>query len=151
MGKVQLRAGGGRVTVEGLAAGDLRSGTTVTVRQGSKVVQEVTGTLHLLQLQIGGAGSYNIKQLLPDVYQQLTAANFLFGDINVSGWINESNVSLWYWGEQPVSYATRTYNPETGILQVNVFNGDVNLNTIYNSLPLHISTSAVCYVWYMTA
>ena len=43
MGKIMQRAGGGKVTVEGLAAGKVKAGETVTIKQGSKVVQSVTG------------------------------------------------------------------------------------------------------------
>lgn len=45
MGKVQQRAGGGKVTVEGLAAEVVQKGSVVTVKQGSKTVQQLTGTL----------------------------------------------------------------------------------------------------------
>lgn len=44
MSKVQQAAGGGRVTVTGLTAGTVRSGVTVTVKQGSKIISSVTGT-----------------------------------------------------------------------------------------------------------
>lgn len=45
MGKAQQAAGGGKVTVEGLAAAVVQAGKTVTVKQGSKVVQQTTGSL----------------------------------------------------------------------------------------------------------
>lgn len=38
-------AGGGKVTVSGLTADVVKQGTTVTVKQGSKTVASVTGTL----------------------------------------------------------------------------------------------------------
>lgn len=43
MGQVQQRAGGGKVTVEGLTSEVLLTGNTVTIRQGSKAVQNVVG------------------------------------------------------------------------------------------------------------
>lgn len=45
MGVVGTAAGGGKVTVTGLAPEVVKSGTTVTVKSGSRVVQQVTGTL----------------------------------------------------------------------------------------------------------
>lgn len=61
MGKVQQRAGGGKATVENLAAGNVKSGVTVTVKQGSKTVQQVTGTLGLRMVNVGSyRGSQNI-------------------------------------------------------------------------------------------
>lgn len=45
MGVVGTAAGGGKVTVTGLAPNVVKSGTTVTVKSGSRVVQQVTGTL----------------------------------------------------------------------------------------------------------
>lgn len=44
MGVVMQRAGGGKVTVEGLEPGALKRGATATVKQGSKVIKEVIGT-----------------------------------------------------------------------------------------------------------
>lgn len=45
MGVVGTAAGGGKVTVTGLAPEAVKKGTTVTVKSGSRVVQQVTGTL----------------------------------------------------------------------------------------------------------
>lgn len=42
---LNFKGGGGTVTVEGLAADVVKSGTTVTVKQGTKVVASVTGNL----------------------------------------------------------------------------------------------------------
>lgn len=44
MGIVGTSAGGGKVTVEGLDTGAVKKGVTVTVKQGSKVVKQTTGT-----------------------------------------------------------------------------------------------------------
>lgn len=44
MGRVLMRAGGGKVTVEGLSPAVVQQGKTVTIKQGSKVVQRVAGT-----------------------------------------------------------------------------------------------------------
>lgn len=45
MGKALQRAGGGKVTVEGLTADIVQAGKTITVKQGSKVVKTVIGEL----------------------------------------------------------------------------------------------------------
>ena len=44
-GTLNFKGGGGKVTVTGLAAGAVKKGTTVTVKQGAKVVSSVVGTL----------------------------------------------------------------------------------------------------------
>lgn len=43
MGKVLQRAGGGKATVEGLTADVVQAGKTITIKQGSKIIREVTG------------------------------------------------------------------------------------------------------------
>ena len=43
-GVLNFKGGGGRVTVEGLSAGTVKKGTTVTVKQGAKTVQSVVGS-----------------------------------------------------------------------------------------------------------
>lgn len=43
-GTLNFKGGGGKVTVTGLTADAVKKGTTVTVKQGAKVVAEVTGT-----------------------------------------------------------------------------------------------------------
>lgn len=45
MGEILQRAGGGKVTVTGLTAAAVKNGVSVIVKQGSKVVQSITGTL----------------------------------------------------------------------------------------------------------
>ena len=45
MGQVLMRAGGGKVSTENLTAENIKSGVTVTVKQGSKTVQSVAGEL----------------------------------------------------------------------------------------------------------
>lgn len=42
---LNFKGGGGKVTVSGLSAGVVKKGTTVTVKQGAKVVSSVEGTL----------------------------------------------------------------------------------------------------------
>lgn len=44
MGQVMQRAGGGKVTTENLTADNVKSGVTVTVKQGSRVIQSIVGT-----------------------------------------------------------------------------------------------------------
>lgn len=44
MSKGMLGAAGGKVTVTGLSADVVKQGTTVTVKQGTKVIESVTGT-----------------------------------------------------------------------------------------------------------
>ena len=57
--QVNFKGGGGAVTVEGLAAESVLSGCTVTVKQGAKVVQSVTGSAPVSTIAaVGGyAGS----------------------------------------------------------------------------------------------
>lgn len=43
MGKAQIAAGGGKVTVEGVGPKDLFAGKSLVVKQGSKTVDQVTG------------------------------------------------------------------------------------------------------------
>ena len=43
-GTLNFKGGGGKVTVTGLAAGAVKKGTTVTVKQGAKTVASVVGT-----------------------------------------------------------------------------------------------------------
>ncbi|WP_418718257.1 hypothetical protein [Candidatus Allofournierella merdipullorum] len=55
-GTLNFRGGGGKVTVTGLAAAAIKQGNTVTVKQGTKVVASVAGTLTPLALfAYGGA------------------------------------------------------------------------------------------------
>lgn len=44
MSKGMLGAAGGKVTVTGLTAGNVKKGTTVTVKHGAKTVESVAGT-----------------------------------------------------------------------------------------------------------
>ncbi len=50
-------AGGGKVTVEGLSADKILEGTTVTVKQGAKVVQQEKGTYYAGWIGGGGTDS----------------------------------------------------------------------------------------------
>lgn len=50
MSTSMIGAAGGKVTVTGLAAGTVKKGTTVTVKQGARTVVSVTGTLAPLAL-----------------------------------------------------------------------------------------------------
>lgn len=43
-GVLNFKGGGGKATVSGLSAGVVKTGTTVTVKQGAKTIQAVTGT-----------------------------------------------------------------------------------------------------------
>lgn len=44
-GTLNFKGGGGKVTVTGLTADKIDQGTVITVKQGAKVIQQVTGTL----------------------------------------------------------------------------------------------------------
>lgn len=86
MGVVGTAAGGGKVTVTGLAPEVVKSGTTVTVKSGSRVVQQVTGNMpgdslpvamgHMKasayssgKMRFGSfPGSSNIVSLAPDMF-----------------------------------------------------------------------------------
>ncbi len=79
MGKVLMRAGGGRVSTENLTANNIKSGVTVSVKQGSKPVQSVTGSLKVKRINIPSAnGNVDMKTILPDAWQQLTIENFAY-------------------------------------------------------------------------
>lgn len=54
--------GGGKVTVEGLSADTVLSGTIVTVKQGAKTVQQVAGTSPKI-LSVGGYIKDNIVRM----------------------------------------------------------------------------------------
>lgn len=50
-GILNFKGGGGRVTVSGLSANAVKKGTTITVKQGAKTVQSVTGTYDPVAVQ----------------------------------------------------------------------------------------------------
>lgn len=92
MGRVQQRAGGGKVTTENLVAGNIKSGVTVTVKQGSKTVQSVTGKLLLKKITVYEFPAIlraelnvdiDMKAVLPDEYESLTRDNFAFSAMHV--------------------------------------------------------------------
>lgn len=58
MGQVMQRAGGGKVSTTNLAAANIDNGVTVTVKQGSKTVQQVTGSL---KTTTSGLAAGNVK------------------------------------------------------------------------------------------
>lgn len=53
--------GGGKVTVEGLAANKILEGTTVTVKQGAKVVRQEKGTYYAGWIAGGGVDDNGIS------------------------------------------------------------------------------------------
>lgn len=69
-------AGGGKVTVSGLEAGKILQGTTVTVKQGSKTVANVAGS-------IPPYGPQTITPITRD--QSFGPGVYLAGQINVKG------------------------------------------------------------------
>ena len=70
MGHVGTSAGGGRVTTTGLLSENIKAGETVTVKQGSKIVQNITGTLEAFAL------FYGTKFFYPsDGYANISLAN----------------------------------------------------------------------------
>lgn len=117
MGKVQQRAGGGKVTTEGLAAENIRDGVTVTVRQGSKTVQSVTGGLKVKRIDIPSSnGNVDMKTLLPDAWQQLTIDNFAYSSCSASSKIN--NTASEMSGRTISASTTLKYDSTTGILTI---------------------------------
>lgn len=54
-GTLNFKGGGGKVTITGLAAGAVKKGTTVTVKQGAKVVANILGTYEMSVKQNKGA------------------------------------------------------------------------------------------------
>ena len=148
MGFVMQRAGGGLTAADKakLIPGNIRQG--VTLFEGTP--KEIAGTLNMVKLTLGSGGTYDIKSLLPDVYQALTTENFLFGDITVAGYISINNPGkLYFWGGR-IGSASRSYDPSTGILTVSLMDSNVNLGGVYSTSNLQCVTSATCYVWYMS-
>lgn len=109
MSRVQQRAGGGKITVEGLAAGNIKKDVAVTVKQGSKTVQSVTGALQIkradaLYYSAGAPNtSADMKAILPDIWQTLTTENF--GVTYLVAGSNSGNTTVKW-----------NYNNSTGIL-----------------------------------
>ena len=68
MGVVMQRAGSGKVTVEGLTADIVQAGKTVTVKQGSKVVQTVTGTVDRSICVYAAGGGYYLTPVGDGTY-----------------------------------------------------------------------------------
>ncbi len=121
MGKILQCAGGGKVTVEGLAAGNLRSGATVTVKQGSKVVQQVTGSLAVRRVFVGSVtatGTTNVTYTLSATavpgWQYLTADHFCAQIVNETFTAWERYENPWRARVVPAL----SYNPANGIVSL---------------------------------
>lgn len=65
-------AGGGKVTVEGLSADVVLAGTTVTVKQGAKVVQQVIGAV-LSEFELIQQGGTRSTCTFSKAYRQVVA------------------------------------------------------------------------------
>ena len=79
MGEVSQRAGGGKVTVEGLTAEVVRAGKPVTVRQGSKVVQSLVGTLPVAVFALYAMSYYMQVIQLPFAKEDVTLTQISSG------------------------------------------------------------------------
>lgn len=87
-GVLNFKGGGGRVTVSGLSAGAVKKGTTVTVKQGAKTVQSVTGTY---------APTFTYQQVSKK--QRIDKYTWAFVDIPVpAGTIGVSRLEDNHWG-----------------------------------------------------
>lgn len=150
MGRVQMRAGGGKVTTENLTADNVRNGVAVAVKQGSKTVQSLTGTLRMIRLSIGEAGSYDIKELLPDHWQQLTTDNFLFENVTVRGSINNQLGEGWLSYSGQTASATRSYDPATGVLTVTLSGSSRNIDYKHGAVYYNTSIAGTCVCWYLS-
>lgn len=91
MSRVQQCAGGGKLTVEGLIPAVVQQGKTVTIKQGSKVVQSVTGSLAIRKVFVGSItppnfdnNTYTLSATSVPGWQHLTADNFCVEIINES-------------------------------------------------------------------
>ena len=82
-------AGGGKVTVEGLSADVVLAGSTVTVKQGTKVVQQVEGSAPDKGFMVEGGTprwgttTYNLGTFPPGDYQ-IILRSFSFADGNAN-------------------------------------------------------------------
>ena len=147
MGNVQQRAGGGKASTENLIAGNIKNGVTVTVKQGSKTVQSVTGTAGKKILVGSFAGDMSITEKVITLsatsipgWQDLTTENFVAVVTGVGSTLGNT-LNTWNYLTMP----TLSYNSENGTLTVShinhyFYNGDSNRTLIY------IQGNIYCYV-----
>lgn len=144
MGKVQQRAGGGKATVENLAAENLKSGVTVTVKQGSKTVQQVTGSLKVKRISVNSSnGNVDMKTLLPNAWKQLTIENFAYSSCSASCglWTVEAAMN---WASLSVS-TSMSYNETTGILTISGSTSASYSSSANHGFNMGNARSIVCY------
>ena len=139
MGKVGTSPGGGQVTVTGLQEKDIRSGTTVTVQQGNKLIARAHGKLTLKRVQVLASDinydqwSVDIKRFVPkDVWPTLTDENFAFGSVShrVNGWTVENDPTEHQ--DKDWHGASLSYNKQNGILTVR-FKSNPETKIAYNA------------------
>ena len=125
-------AGGGKVTVEGLSADAVKKGTTVTVKQGAKVVTSVTGTATgsivkydnvAVSQRNGAARTLSIAGVCP-FYKSLTIKDILVAPVN------------FYETSGGITVTMSNYDPASGVITLSVTGS-------YNSFPIGYCTVAV--------
>lgn len=88
--------GGGKVTVSGLSAAAIKTGVTVTVKQGAKAIQTVTGTFtsdanmtaqDLIQGKVGYSKGNRIVGTIPDRSTTIRQIPLNGPDPNIGGYI----------------------------------------------------------------
>ena len=138
MGQVLQRAGGGKVTVEGLTVDVVKSGASVTVKQGSKTVQTVTGTLNLKVVDLGSvsnATTIDIKEVIAD-WGKLTSKNFVLA-------LEKWSYNRWSGTSQP-PYGGRGYSPS---VSYNNATGIVSISGTFSDSRSDCSASAVGHLY----
>lgn len=151
MGVVGTAPGGGKVTVEGLRAEVVKSGSTVTVRQGSRVVQQVAGTLpaggSLVQSTNGfgnldGSGRWNnyFERVTGDA-GTVSGGKFIVGKsgkyrISMHGYAHTNANTKMYLYVDSAYYEAETWNSFSGVRHF-VLDKDIQL-TAGQQLSLQI-------------
>lgn len=124
--------GGGKVTVTGLSADAVKKGTTVTVKQGAKVVTSVTGTATgsivkydnvAVNQRNGATRTLSIAGVCP-FYKSLTIKDILVAPVN------------FYETSGGITVTMSNYDPASGVIALRVTGS-------YNSFPIGYCTVAV--------
>lgn len=149
MGNVQQQAGGGggKVTTENLTAENIKNGVTVTVKQGSKTVQSVTGTAGKKILVGSFAGAMSTTQNVITLsatsipgWQDLTTERFA-AVITGVGSMFGNTLNTWMYLTMP----TLSYNSENGTLTVSNMNKMFWQDDAIRTL-IYIRGNIYCYV-----
>lgn len=129
---LNFKGGGGKVTVTGLSADVVKSGTTVTVKQGAKVVASVTGTATggivkydnvAVNQRNGASRTLSIAGVCP-FYTSLTIDEILVAPVN------------FYDTSGGITVTMSNYDPASSVITLGITGS-------YNSFPIGYCTVAV--------